>query len=164
MPQQIAFTVPGVPQGKGRAKSSSRIGRDAKTGAARVFTRHYTPEATVAYESLVKLAAARAMEGRAPYTGAIQMHLHIVKPIPQSWSGVRQRRAAAGLIVPTVKPDSDNVEKAVKDGCNGVVYRDDVQVVKDSKEKVYGPVPGVTATITFRDDLEPAQGVKKHAP
>lgn len=62
--QPIVFTVPGVPKGKGRAKSSSRIGRDPKTGAARVFTRHYTPEATAAYESLVKLAAAKAMAGR----------------------------------------------------------------------------------------------------
>lgn len=74
---------------------------------------------------------------------------------------MRQRRAAAGHIVPTVKPDSDNAEKAIKDGCNGVVYRDDVQVVKDSKEKVYGPVPGVTVVVTFRDDLEPAQGRRR---
>ncbi|GFN25474.1 hypothetical protein ADE_11720 [Achromobacter denitrificans] len=161
MSNQITFHVPGLPRGKGRAKSSSRIGRDPRTGAARVFTRHYTPEATAAYESLVKLAAAQVMAGREPYTGAIQMHLHIVLPIPQSWSGVRQRRAAAGHIVPTVKPDSDNAEKAIKDGCNGVVYRDDVQVVKDSKEKVYGPVPGVTVVVTFRDDLEPAQGWRR---
>lgn len=75
MSNQITFHVPGLPRGKGRAKSSSRIGRDPRTGAARVFTRHYTPEATAAYESLVKLAAAQVMAGREPYTGAIQMHL-----------------------------------------------------------------------------------------
>lgn len=163
MSNQITFHVPGLPKGKGRAKSSSRIGRDPKTGAARVFTRHYTPEATVAYESLVRLAAAKAMAGRPPYTGAIRMRLHIVLPIPQSWSGVRQRRAAGGLIAPTVKPDSDNVEKAIKDGCNGVVYRDDVQVVDDGKTKVYGAELGVTVEVTFLDHLEPAQGVKRAA-
>ncbi|MBQ2647901.1 MULTISPECIES: RusA family crossover junction endodeoxyribonuclease [Achromobacter] len=162
MPIQIVFTVPGTPRGKGRAKSSSRIGRDPRTGAPRVFTRHYTPEETAAYESLVKLAAAKAMSGREPYTGAIRMDLDIVLPIPASWSGVRQRRAAAGEIAPTVKPDSDNVEKAVKDGINGVVYRDDTQVVQDSKRKVYGLTPRVTVVVTVLD-IEPAQGVKKHA-
>lgn len=162
MPQQIVFTVPGVPQGKGRAKSSSRIGRDAKTGAARVFTRHYTPDKTVAYESLVRLVAAQAMEGREAYTGPIRMDLDIVLPIPRSWSGVRQRRAAAGEIAPTVKPDGDNVEKAIKDGCNGVAYRDDAQVVEASKRKIYGLVPGVAVLLTVLD-MEPAQGVKKNA-
>lgn len=163
MPQQIVFTVPGVPRGKGRARSSSRIGRDAKTGAPRVLTRHYTPEATVAYESLVKLAAALAMKGRPTYTGPIRIDLEIVMPIPASWSKVRQVRAAAGEIAPTTKPDADNVEKAVKDGLNGVVYRDDVQVVADSKRKVYGLVPGVTVVVTVLRGIEPAQGVK-HAP
>lgn len=157
MSNQITFHVPGLPRGKGRPRTSVRVGRDKATGAVRLFSNHRTPEETAAYESLIKLAAAKAMAGRVPYTGPIQMHLHIVLPIPQSWSGVRQHRAAAGQIVPTVKPDSDNVEKAVKDGCNGVVYRDDVQVVLDSKAKVYGAVPGVTVMITFRDDLEPAQ-------
>lgn len=162
MQTQITFTVPGTPRGKGRAKSSSRIGRDAKTGAARVFTRHYTPEATAAYESLVRLVAAQAMAGRQAYTGPIRMDLDIVLPIPQSWSGVRQRRAAAGEIAPTVKPDADNVEKAVKDGLSGVVYRDDTQVVQDSKRKVYGLTPRVTVVVTVLD-IEPAQGVKKYA-
>lgn len=164
MLNQITFHIPGLPKGKGRARASARIGRDKRTGALRAFTRHYTPEQTVAYESLVKVAAAKAMTGLAPYTGAVQMHLHIVMPIPQSWSGVRQRRAGAGQIVPTVKPDSDNVEKAVKDGCNGVVYRDDVQVVNDGKSKIYGSVSGVTVVVTFLDHLEPAQGWGRLAP
>lgn len=163
MPQQIAFTVPGVPQGKGRAKSSSRIGRDAKTGATRVMTRHYTPDKTVAYESLVKLVAAQAMAGREAYTGPIRIDLEIVMPIPQSWSRTRQSRALAGLIRPTVKPDADNVEKAIKDGCNGVVFRDDCQAVEGFKRKVYGLVPRVDAVLTVLD-MEPAQGVKKNAP
>ncbi|MBZ0073637.1 RusA family crossover junction endodeoxyribonuclease [Bordetella hinzii] len=163
MTATIVFTIPGAPQGKGRAKSSSRIGRDPRTGAPRVFTRHYTPEKTASYESLVKLAAAQAMAGREPYTGPIRMDLDIVLPIPASWSGVRQRRAAAGEIAPTTKPDSDNVEKAVKDGINGIVYRDDVQVVQDSKRKVYGAVPGVTVRVTVLEGMEPAQGVKKNA-
>lgn len=160
MSDHIIFHVPGAPRGKGRARSSSRIGRD-KSGKARAFTRHYTPEETVAYESLARLAAAKAMAGREPYTGAIRMRLHIVMPVPRSWSGVRQQRALDKLIAPTVKPDGDNVEKAIKDACNGVVYRDDVQVVDDSKIRVYGAELGVTVEVTFLDHLEPAQGWRR---
>lgn len=160
---QIVFTVPGVPQGKGRAKCSSRIGHDGQTGAPRLFTRHYTPEATVAHESLIKLVAAQAMAGREANTGPIRMDVGIVLPIPQSWSGVRQRRAVEGLIAPVVKPDADNVEKAIKDGCNGVAYRDDAQVVEANKRRIYGLVPGVAVMLTVLD-MEPAQGVKKNAP
>ncbi|WAI86445.1 RusA family crossover junction endodeoxyribonuclease [Achromobacter spanius] len=112
---------------------------------------------------MVKLVAAQAMAGRESYTGPIRMDLDIVLPIPQSWSGVRQRRAVEGLIAPTVKPDADNVEKAIKDGCNGVAYRDDAQVVQASKRKIYGLVPGMAVVLTVLD-MEPAQGVKKNAP
>ncbi|KAG0936142.1 hypothetical protein G6F31_015794 [Rhizopus arrhizus] len=103
------------------------------------------------------------MAGREAYTGPIRRDLDIVLPIPQSSSGVRRRRAAAGEIAPTVKPDGDNVEKAIKDGCNGVAYRDDAQVVQASKRKIYGLVPGVAVVLTVLD-MEPAQGVKKNAP
>ena len=43
----------------------------------------------------------------------------------------------AKLIVPTVKPDSDNVEKAVKDALNGVAWVDDCQVVTTFVTKEY---------------------------
>ncbi|MEI2416196.1 RusA family crossover junction endodeoxyribonuclease [Orrella sp. JC864] len=156
MANQIVFTVPGAPKGKGRAKSTARI--VTKGGKPLAITRHYTPQETAAYMSLVRLAAAQAMAGRPPYTGPIQMHIQIVCPVPASWSLTRRRRALAGEIMPTVKPDSDNVEKAVKDGMNGVVYRDDVQVVDDSKSKRYGEVAGVTVTLTEMEGVERAQG------
>ncbi|VFR81133.1 Phage Holliday junction resolvase [plant metagenome] len=127
------------------------------------ITRHYTPEKTVAYESLIRCAGAQAMDGHPPFTGPVRMEIDIVCPVPPSWSKVRQRRALAGEILPTVKPDGDNVEKAVKDGINGVVYRDDVQVVRDSKGKVYGEVPAVHVVITELQGVESAQGAKRHA-
>lgn len=49
-------------------------------------------------------------------------------------------------IFPTVKPDLDNVEKAIKDALNGVLYVDDAQVCEVHKKKVYcqnGQEPGV---------------------
>jgi Holliday junction resolvase RusA-like endonuclease len=50
-------------------------------------------------------------------------------PIPASWSHRKAQEASLGLTLPTVAPDLDNLAKAVLDGCNGVVFEDDKQVV-----------------------------------
>jgi len=133
----ISFTVPGQPQGKGRAKIV-RIGG---------FSRMATPQKTVAYEGLIAHAARQAMGLRVLLDGPCAVRLDIVCQVPASWSQRKQADAIAGRIRPTTKPDIDNVEKAVFDGCNGVVWRDDVQVVEVRKVKRYGAVPGVTVRI-----------------
>jgi Holliday junction resolvase RusA-like endonuclease len=132
-PTNIAFTVPGVPQGKGRP----RVGRMG--GHARMFT----PAKTVAYEGLVAHAAAQAMGGMALIEGACVVEMQITVPVPASWSKKKQADALAGRIYPTTKPDKDNVIKAIYDGMNGVVWRDDVQAVDGTQRKRYGAVPGV---------------------
>jgi len=69
--------------------------------------------------------------------------MYIDCQVPASWSARRQRLAIAGGLMPTTKPDKDNVIKAVYDGCNGVVWRDDVQVVDGVQRKRYSATPGV---------------------
>lgn len=133
----IAFTVPGQPQGKGRAKI-------VKIGG---FSRMATPQKTVAYEGLVAHAAQQAMAGLALIDGPCSVSMDIVCQIPASWSAKKQQHALSGWIRPTTKPDIDNVEKAIFDGCNGVVWRDDVQVVDVRKSKRYGVMPGVSVSI-----------------
>lgn len=135
----LTFTVPGQAVGKGRP----RIG---KVGG---FSRMFTPEKTVSYESLVGYSAAQAMAGRALIEGPVSVRLHIGVQIPASWSGAKQRRALAGLELPTTKPDIDNVEKAIFDGMNGVVWKDDVQVVDVTKSKRYASVPGVMVEVSL---------------
>lgn len=129
----IAFTVPGQPQGKGRP----RVG---KVGA---HARLYTPAKTVQYESLVAHEAHCAMAGQPMLEGPVCVQLAIECQVPASWSQRKQAAALAGEVVPTTKPDIDNVVKAVFDGCNGVLWRDDVQVVNVSVSKRYSPTPRV---------------------
>lgn len=138
----IEFHVPGKPEGKGRPRAGKSFG-----GHARL----YTPQKTVAYEGLIALAGQQAMAGRTLLTGPVFVHMEIILPVPSSWSNKRKALALAGQIHPTTKPDIDNVEKAIFDGINGIVWKDDVQVVEVLKRKAYGEVPGVLVRISPAD-------------
>lgn len=133
----VAFTVPGKPTGKGRPRAVAR-GK---------FVRMYTPEKTVNYESIVALAASEAMAGRAPIEGPVEVIMHMVLPIPKSWSKRKQQDALDGRLIPTTKPDKDNVIKAVFDAMNDIVWRDDVQVADLTSRKRYGAVPCVQVIV-----------------
>jgi len=134
---EIIFTVPGQPVGKGRAKAARR-GK---------FITMYTPEKTVNYESLVAHAAHIAMGGRELIQGAVSVELDIRLPIPESWSIKKKMQAIQGLLMPTKKPDIDNIFKACADGMNSVVYKDDVQIVETKQRKRYAETPGVVVIV-----------------
>lgn len=123
----LTFTVPGLPQGKGRA----RFGNG----------RAYTPAKTVAYEGLIALAGQQAMEGRDLLAGPLYIVVNAFFPIPKSWSKARRQQAQATLAWHTGKPDADNILKAVGDGLNGVVYNDDSQIAFGKVTKQYDALP-----------------------
>ncbi|GLV28175.1 hypothetical protein TomTYG75_06990 [Sphingobium sp. TomTYG75] len=129
----LAFTVPGPPVAKGRA----RVGMIA--GKARMFT----PSATVAYEGLIALAAEKAMDGAEPYLGPVSLSVTATFAIPASWTG--KKKAAA--LWHTGRPDGDNLLKAVGDGLNGIAFKDDSQVASARIIKCYGAVPGLTVEV-----------------
>ena len=52
-----------------------------------------------------------------------------------------------GFIRPVLKPDIDNVLKAVLDGLNKIAYSDDTQVIAGSFEKFYSDNPGVIVEV-----------------
>ena len=134
----VTFTVPGEPQGKGRARSCIRGGRVAT----------YTPQKTASYEGMIAISAQSAMAGRTPFDGACAVDLDIRVSVPASWSQKKRYMALNGLLHPTKKPDVDNVEKAIFDGMNGVVWRDDVQAVDVVARKRYAETPGVDVQVT----------------
>lgn len=130
-PVRVQFTIPGEPVAKGRARSFVRNGHVA----------HFTPEKTARYENLVKLTAQQAMAGAAPRDGALRLTVGAIFTIPASWSKKRQTEALNGPV--TKRPDLDNVVKAIKDGCNGVLWLDDCQVACLIATKTFGEIPGV---------------------
>lgn len=139
MNRKIEFFVPGAPVGKGRPRAARR-------GTGVVM---FTPEKTAGYEALVAAAASNAMRAEAGplFTGPLEAVLEMRIPIPASWSKAHKAAALAGAELPTSKPDIDNVVKAILDACNGVVFRDDAQVVMLVATKAFSDGPGVRVVI-----------------
>ena len=140
--RKIEFFVPGAPVGKGRPRAARR-------GAGVVM---FTPGKTAGYERLVADTAAAALscDALAAYQlldGPLEAVLEMRFPVPASWSKAKRARALAGVEWHTSKPDADNVAKAVLDACNGVVFRDDSQVVILIATKAFSEEPGVRVVI-----------------
>ncbi|MFG0353549.1 RusA family crossover junction endodeoxyribonuclease [Pseudomonas sp. zbq_5] len=133
----VQFLVPGEPVGKGRMRLTTRHG----------IARMHPTDRTIAYEGLIAMAGAQAMGDRSLLECPVMVEMRIVLAIPQSMSKKRKAMAIAGELFPTKKPDMDNVIKAIYDGLNGVVWKDDVQVVDAFVRKRYGEVPGVHVRI-----------------
>ena len=133
MTNALRFEVPGIPVAKGRARVTT-IGGHARA---------YTPAKTVAYESTVALMARQAMGASSPMGGPLAVSIVATWPIPASWS--KKRRDSE--VFKASRPDLDNIAKAIGDGCNGIVWGDDSQIVRMHAAKVYGPVPGVVVEV-----------------
>jgi len=134
----IHFFVPGQPQGKGRARAFSK--GNGKIG-------HYTPAKTRSYEGEIKARAMQAMGANKATDKPISLDLALNYEIPKTWPKWKRHLALTGDIVPTVKPDSDNVTKAIKDALNGIAWNDDCQVVYLVVSKSYSESPGVLVSV-----------------
>lgn len=133
----LSFTVPGKPFGK-------QTSRSAPNG------RHYTTDKTRFYEGLVTTIAMQAMHEAGyqdPYSGSLGLTLIAVFPVPTSWSIKKKAAALAGKVLPTVKPDLSNIQKAVEDGMNCIVYKDDSQIAWANTRKIYGEHPCVKVLV-----------------
>lgn len=138
----VVVELPGPPKGKGRPRGRIVPGKGGGPG----FVSMYTDAATRNYEAMLRYAGEQAMAGRPLLEAALRVHIYSVFPIPTSWSAKKRAAADEGYIRPTGKPDIDNLMKTV-DGFNGVIWRDDSQIVDTAVLKIYGDKP------TFRVEI-----------
>ena len=124
----LTFFVDGQPQGKGRPRVT-RYGT-------------YTPKSTKAYEKHIQ-ETYKELADWTFFEGPVEVRLECTYRIPKSWSKKKQQAALNGETLPTVKPDLDNIAKAICDALNGYCWADDNQVVSLTASKHYGPNPGV---------------------
>lgn len=127
----VDFVLLGVPIAKARARVTMRGGKP----------RAYTPQKTREYEARIRAAAMDVMGGRKPLDGPIHLEIEAFMPIPESWSRSRKLEAGLHIIMPTSRPDLTNIAKAAEDALNGVVWKDDSQIVQLISSKEYSILP-----------------------
>ncbi len=134
--EMIDFFVPGMPRGKGRPRFSRKTGRA------------YTDSVTKAYED--KIASIYYMKyGLKHFGGGDLLHMQVYAtfPIPKSVKRATRLDMKAGNILPSRKPDIDNILKIAMDALNGVAYKDDACVTALFGKKLYGEEPGIRISI-----------------
>lgn len=131
------FMIPGEPTGKGRPSFT-------RSGHA------YTPERTASYEQTVRQAYKAEFPGSEPIPAGVPVAVKIIAgySIPKSTSKIKAERMLAGEIMPTKKPDADNIAKAICDALNGLAYHDDSQITMLCVSKTYTRNPGCLVRIS----------------
>jgi len=137
----VTFTVYGIPVPKARPRFR-RIGK---------FVSTYTAPKTKTYEDQVRDAARLAMGSTEPLETPVSVYFYLSVPVPASYSKKRTQACLSGEEKPIKKPDLTNVAKSLEDGMNGIVYKDDSQIVNLHMTKVYSNEPRVE--ILVKEDL-----------
>lgn len=141
---RVYFVVPGAPQGKARARTVM----NKYTGKIH----SYTPDKTAAYEEEVAIAY-RSETDKGFGSDAIMMYIDAYYPIPKSFTKAKKKAAACGDLLPTVKPDIDNIAKIICDALNGLAFSDDKQIVYMLVKKAYSSAPRVEVTLVSAEGV-----------
>lgn len=136
----IKFTYHGEAVGKGRPRVSRRGN----------YVHTYTPEKTRVFEEAIRFEFMASNSDTMPVFDRetpLIAKVTIGCSIPKSYSKKKQALCRDRVLVPTKKPDIDNILKAVFDALNGYAFEDDVQIVKVYAEKRYAVEPFVEVEI-----------------
>ena len=110
------------------------------------FVKTYTPEKTASYENFVKVCYLNKYKGQ-KLDGEIIAEIIAYFSIPKSFSKKKRVQAIEGKIMPTKKPDTDNIAKTILDSLNGIAFEDDKQVVALLVKKLYGEEAKVVVSL-----------------
>jgi Holliday junction resolvase RusA-like endonuclease len=86
-------------------------------------------------------------EKLAPFDGPLDVSVFAIMPMPKSWTPKKKQDALDGFLMPTSKPDLDNICKLVLDAANGILWHDDSQIVGLDLAKAYGEKPGYIISV-----------------
>jgi Holliday junction resolvase RusA-like endonuclease len=111
----------------------------------------YTPAKTRKAEEDLRVVVQNQMRSTTTHTWFDKEPLLLIctfgLQIPKSTSKKQQRMMAAGEILPTKKPDLDNLVKLVKDALEGVIYGNDSQICNTRASKIYTDQPMTIITV-----------------
>ena len=134
--QSKTIVMPGNPRGKGRP---------------RFYRGHaVTPKATREYER----DFAALWKGGDPTNEPVCVNIKSYYCVDSNANKATKLQMLLNKILPTKKPDIDNVIKIVLDSLNEVAYDDDKQVVELHAYKYYSEIPRTEALVTKVDTEE----------
>ena len=108
----------------------------------------YTPAKTKNYEVFIKeLFCTQYPKWEPIQDKPLKMIVNAYFAPPISSSKAKLARMLSGEILPTKKPDVDNLIKVVGDSLNGLAYHDDAQIVKVLCSKYYSNIPRMEVII-----------------
>lgn len=135
---EVKMALPFEPVPKGRPRFHVMRGRVAT----------FTPYKTKVFENNVADYYKSASKGVSYAKGVpIIVSIEFGMAVPQSTSKKRAGLMLSDNIKHTVKPDVDNLVKAVFDALNGVAWYDDAQIVALNVSKKYVESPHIYITI-----------------
>lgn len=136
--QAVKMALPFEPVPKGRPRFHVFRGR--------VHT--FTPQKTKEFEYCVA-EYYKGAAGGCYFAKGVPITVSMVfgMPMPASTSKKRKADMLEDIIKHTVKPDCDNLIKAILDALNGVAWYDDAQIVTLHVQKKYVETPNIYITI-----------------
>lgn len=123
---EIKFIIDGEARGKGRPRATVRGG----------IATIYTPKETVDHEKYIKIQYKR-QKGVYFADKPLIMDIKVYTQIPKNVSKIQKEKMLDFSILPTKKPDLDNIAKLILDALNDTAYADDKQIIALSLQKFY---------------------------
>lgn len=135
----IYFVVYGEPVAQGRPRFARR-GNHVMT---------YDSEDSRVYKDTV-YSIALQNKPKELIQGPINLVIKCYRGIPKAILSSKKKleKAISGELLPTTKPDVDNYAKGIKDALNGVIWKDDSQVVSLTVSKHYSITPRIEIEIS----------------
>lgn len=136
----LSLNYIGKPQAQQRPKHRMIVSK-----AGKAFTQTYEPSESRNFKATLHVLAQDALKkaGIKPFENAVYLSVHVRVAVPQSISKKKRQQMLNGDILPTKKPDVDNILKAIMDALNGVWYLDDKQVCEVNIYKSYKETDGL---------------------
>lgn len=138
----IEFVIPGQPIPQGRPRAGKNKGRLIM----------YDPNESKEYKQYVSLIA-KHYAPKNLYKDNLKMVIKIYRQIPKSTTKKDRALFLAGIKRPVTKPDTSNYVKGIEDALNGIIYKDDSQIVDLYAAKYYSDNPRVEILIKEIDSM-----------
>lgn len=122
----IKFRIPGKVQPQGRPRASVRGGH----------VRMYDPPKSREYKKHVKQVAEDYAPSE-PLEGPLHVRMTFSRQYLKSWTKRQRMDAEDGILMPITRPDLSNLCKGIEDALNGIMWKDDSQIIELMLAKIY---------------------------